>query len=288
MPNVLEITDRAEIAEEESESLTAEEETYERTRYASTGDAPDLSNGGMVNGVRVRPARDKNVTKGRPNARKAWMWNGTESLLPLAWDTDGRIHDGAKRYFDKRYCLCCRGGTFKGRQCPYCVRNACIHCQSSTDKKKIIPCFYRTQESVPFPSKRYGSIACFLAICPRQGNQGFLAEEDMRLHARLMHKMEYQAHVESLAASKTDEITELRKRLDDLMASMAQGKAPDFAVISKADIPKPVKTEGARRAQQKYTARLKAAKEARAKMAEETRQQKIAAAMAARDPPPAS
>ena len=35
--------------------------------------------------------------------------------------------------------------------------------------------------------------------------------------------MEYQAYVESQAASKVDEVAELRKRVDDLVASMARG-----------------------------------------------------------------
>ena len=96
----------------------------------------------------------------------------------------------------------------------------------------------------------------------------------MRLHARLMHKMEYQAHVESLAASKTDEITELRKRLDDLMASMANGRAaPPVQIVDKAEVPKGAPGR-------KWT---KAEKEAASRRAKE----RMAAATAARDAPPA-
>ena len=45
----------------------------------------------------------------------------------------------------------------------------------------------------------------------------------MRLHARSRQKLEYQAYIESQEAAKTDEVTELRQRLDTLMANMAQG-----------------------------------------------------------------
>ena len=161
MPSVLEANEIDQLDEEVEEVLSAEEEEYEAGRYASKGDAPDLSDGGTVNGVRVRPSRDKRVTRGRAIARKAWMWNGTESLLPLAWDPDGKIHDGAKRYFLKRYCLCCRFGGFKTRHCPMCIKNGCSHCDHSTMPEKVIACFYRTKAAVPFPSKFYGSVDCF-------------------------------------------------------------------------------------------------------------------------------
>lgn len=242
MPKVLEVTDLTEIAEEEADALTADEEAYEARRYAPNAVAPDLSDGGTVNGVRVRPARDRSVTKGRAVARLAWMWNGTESLLPLMWDTDGKTHDSAKRYFDKRFCLCCRQAGFRGRQCPTCAKKSCEFCNGGNDRAKIIACFYRSREAVPFPTKFYGSIPCFLASCPRQDGQGFLNQEDMRLHARLMHKMEYQAHVEALAASKTDEVAELRQRLDALMANMARRPIETVAVapiqtVAKVEIP---------------------------------------------------
>lgn len=219
MPSILEM-DTAEEQGLESDAL--EEESW---RLGPTDGAPDLSDGGVVNGVRVRPARDKTVTKGRPAARRAWMANGTETLLPLAWDTDGKIHDSGARYFKKRLCLCCQRGGFKGSQCPDCVKKGCSLCNGSSDPKKIIPCFYRRKQDVPFPTRFYGSIDCFLAGCVRRGGQGFLTNADMRLHARSNHKLEYQAHLESIEADKKDEVTELRQRLDTLMANMSQGAA---------------------------------------------------------------
>ena len=75
---------------------------------------------------------------------------------------------------------------------------------------------------MPFPSKFYGSIDCFLVDCVRRGALGFLNETSMRIHARNRHRLEYQAHIETQTAAKADEVTELRNRLDTLMASMAQ------------------------------------------------------------------
>jgi hypothetical protein len=207
MPNVLEMDTVEELA------LDAEAVEEESWRVGSTDGAPDLADGGMVNGVRVRPARDKNVTKGRPAARRAWMANGTETLLPLAWEPDGRTHDSAARYFRKRLCLCCQRGGFKGRQCPDCVKKGCGLCNGSSNPKKIIPCFYRRKEDVPFPIKFYGSIDCFLVSCIRRGSQGFLTTADMRLHARSMHKLEYQAHLEGLEIDKQNEVAVLREEL---------------------------------------------------------------------------
>ena len=227
MPKVLEVE-----ASEETEAL--EEESW---RLGSTDGAPDLTDGGVVNGVRVRPARDKNVTKGRPVARRAWMANGTETLLPLAWDPKGLNHDSGARYFRKRLCLCCQRGGFKGARCPACVKNDCSRCHGSTDPKKIIPCFYRRRADAPFAVAIYGSISCFLGSCIRRDDMGFLTEVDMRLHAIKRHRLEYQAYTESLAATKTDEVADLRKRVDDLMDIMLKGQiaVPQPAAV-KVDI----------------------------------------------------
>ena len=220
MPKLLAETDIDQLDEQVDAAI--EEESW---RVGSTDGAPDLSDGGTVNGVRVRPARDKTVTKGRPNARRAWMWNGTETLLPLAWDPDGKIHDGAKRYLLKRYCLCCTTGGFRGRHCPKCVKAECGACNGSTDKKKVIACFYLRQEDVPFPARFYGSISCFHQFCERRGGKGFLTQEDMRIHARTRHRMEYQSYMETQTANKADEVTELRNLVNSLMASQTQVEA---------------------------------------------------------------
>ena len=85
--------------------------------------------------------------------------------------------------------------------------------------EKIIPCFYLRKSQVPFPQRFFGEIACFLPFCPRQGSKGFKTMEDMRMHARTRHRMEYQAHMETIAANKADELDVLRARLDRLMDS---------------------------------------------------------------------
>ena len=42
------------------------------------------------------------------------------------------------------------------------------------------------------------------------------------MHARSRHRMEYQAHVETLAASRVDEVAELRGRLDAMILAQAR------------------------------------------------------------------
>lgn len=219
MPKVLLESDIDPIAEEVDLVLTQAEEEAASRRFAPTGDAPDLSDGGMVNGARLIPmSGGKKLAQGRATVRRAWMWNGTESMLPLAWNPDGTRHDGGRHYLRKRYCLCCHAGGFIGAQCPSCVKKSCPDCGASSDRKKIISCFYLRKGDVPFPTRFYGSIDCFLPFCIRRDGRGFLTEEDMRIHARSRHRMEYQAHMEVMAARKGDEVAELRRRLDALMA----------------------------------------------------------------------
>jgi hypothetical protein len=216
MPNILEPSDIDQVAEQEDMMLTAAEEEYEATRYSPTENPQDLSNGGTVNGIKVRPSKDHNITIGRSNSRRAWMWDGTESLLPLGWDSDGKIHNGAKYHFEKRHCVCCKFSGFRGRHCPRCVASGCAYCNGSSDPKKIIPNFYPRPELVPYPVKFYGSIDCFLPFCERRGDKGFKTEEDMRMHARTRHRMEYQTHLEVQTANKGDEMDILRNELAEM------------------------------------------------------------------------
>ena len=218
--------------------LTQAEEVAANTQFARSENVQDLSDGGMVNGVRLSPMSGGKIQeKGRPAARRAWMWNGTESVLPLAWNPDGTIHDGARRYLLKRHCLCCGTGGFRGAQCPNCLKNACTRCNRSTKREKIIPCFYLRKEDVPYPSRFYGNINCFLESCVRRDDAGFLTQEAMRMHARFRHGREYQAHIEELNASKVDQVDVLQKRLDDLLASMGRVREPAPAPVqAKAPI----------------------------------------------------
>jgi len=189
------------------------------TRVPS-GQSLDLSDGGMVDGVRVTPRSGwggEPLEKGRPAARRAWSWNGTESLLPLAYNPQGTRDDGAIPYLLKKHCLCCNGGGFKGTRCPACLKNRCAQCNGSSDPSKIIRNFYLNKDDVPFPERFYGPIDCFLSLCIRRGGRGFKTEEDMRLHATTCHKMEYRAHLESQAAAREDELSLLRKQVAGLM-----------------------------------------------------------------------
>ena len=235
MVKLLEASEIDPIAEQVQSDMTEAEEAEAHQRLRAGREAGDLSDGGMVGGVRVRPMQNgRTLSKGRAAARLAWMWNGTESVLPLGWNPEGTRHNGAMPYLAKRHCLCCNNSGFVGGQCPKCARTSCIQCMASTDRTKvqslqngkiirgwIIPNFYLRQEDVPFPARLYGSIPCFLELCPRRGGRGFLTEQDMRVHAGSRHRMEYRAYVESANASKTDEVAELRRRIDSLMATGA-------------------------------------------------------------------
>src|SRR3990172_10665855 len=103
MPLLLE--DNA-VADQEADALDAamsgDELAAEMERFAQpVGVVGDLSRGGRVGDVNVHPnpSRDANgrmVGKGRPNARLAWTWDGTETTLPLGWNPEGTVHDGGR------------------------------------------------------------------------------------------------------------------------------------------------------------------------------------------------
>ena len=219
MPKTITVDDLEPGTEEEVETLAeaAERSAEEFQRLQSMRVADDLSDGGVVDGARVTPMQDgRKLEKGRPAAIQAWMWNGTESLLPLAWNPEGTLHDNAMHYRRKQHCLCCHSGGFYGRQCKNCLKNRCTACGGRRDPKKIIPLFYLRKENVPFPARFYGDIDCFQELCPRRGPKGFLTQQAMRVHARACHRMEYQAHLDELAEARTDELDSLRRRLDTM------------------------------------------------------------------------
>jgi len=201
----------------------AEEEAAEAATRLLAADerVPDLTDGGVVGGAKLSPRQQgRKVPQGRPAARRAWTWNGSDTLLPLAWNPDGTMHDGARRYLLKKHCTCCGFSGFRGIQCPACVKNSCSGCNSSTVRGKIIPNFYLRKEDVPFPQRIYGNIDCFLEGCPRHGSLGFKTEQDMRMHARTRHKMEYQSYLEERASGGGGgvDLAAVEKRLSDLEA----------------------------------------------------------------------
>ena len=85
----------------------------------------------------------------------------------------------------------------------------------------IIPCNYLRKADVPFQAKFYGDVDCFLESCPRRGGLGFKTPEDMRMHARGVHGVEYQIWQEVTAASRNDEVQTLKEQLNAIMLQMA-------------------------------------------------------------------
>lgn len=239
-PKVLSYEDVDVQADELDAVMTEAEEIAVRQQFARTppGQVPDLTDGGMVNGVRLYPVQGGiRQERGRAVARRAWSWNGTESLLPLAWDPDGKIHDNARHYLAKRHCTCCGTAGFiklQGRPlvCPSCAKTSCTRCASGTslapqvlpsgkvNRGFIIANFYVRKEDAPFQTRFYGDVDCMIESCPRRGDRGFKTEEDMRVHAMGIHTMEYQAKMASLAASGNRETESLRAMVNELMAQV--------------------------------------------------------------------
>jgi len=190
MVKVLEETYQETVRDELDLSLDADEEVLAAALADTTEHSGDLSDGGTVQGANIYPTQDGvKQEKGRASARRAWMWNGTETLLPLAWNPDGNVHDGARKYLYKKHCNCCGYSGFKKKidkplACPQCVFIGCAKCRQGKDTSGIIPCFYLLKDDVPNQSKFYGDIDCFIPECPRKGSTGFQTEEDMRIHAQ--------------------------------------------------------------------------------------------------------
>ena len=57
--------------------------------------------------------------------------------------------------------------------------------------------------------------------------------EDMRIHARSRHQMEYQAHMETIAANKSDELDDLRSQINMLLADRLAPAAPASVVVAE-------------------------------------------------------
>jgi hypothetical protein len=239
------ILDAGDVGNETDElALDADEELIASSLTGIKGD---------IGSAALFPRQDgRRVEKGRPSAIRAWMFNGTETLLPLAYDPSGKVHDGARKYLRKRHCLCCHAAGFLDATCKVCIRNRCDKCNGKADPAVIIRCFYLKKEDVPFPVMFYGDVDCFLPFCVRQGQYGFMTSQEMRIHAASIHKMEYQAHIESQQANKNDEIDNLKARLDTLMGVMLQGQTPaaqteaTVAVLEKIDTRTPEEIQAAK------------------------------------------
>ena len=228
----------------------AEEASERRNLFSPPVPVDDLRDG----------RRGNRITKGRAMARRAWTWNGTPTVLPIAWNPEGTKQDGGRAYMSKRHCVCCNASGFKGTQCLRCVRSNCVGCAAGTDKTKIIPNFYLSKDKVPaeFQWKFYGSVDCFQRECPRRNGMGFATDEDMRMHARSTHRMEYASRQESLAAGKASENDDLRRRIDELTSIILKNGQAPIQVVAQVDMPKAPRTAAQREAARKLGENSKA------------------------------
>ena len=247
MPRLLTEAELDPVSEQVDATLTAEEEKGIPWLNPDKGAAHgDLSTGGSVNGVKVTPYSGWGGTpleRGRPVGRRAWDVFGTESVLALKWNPDGDVHDGARSYLQKRHCTCCHFGGFrlgpKLRGCPQCIKNNCARCVGGTVRANIIPQFYLRETDVPFPVKRYGSVDCFLPLCPRREGVGFKTQEEMILHARAKHRGEWEAHLQVAALGRVEEVTSMREELAFMRRRMEQLQAPQPQAVAVAEQPAP-------------------------------------------------
>lgn len=225
MPLLLEATDIDTDAEAIDLELSAAEKEFatDLTMRPEGSSGVDLTDGGKVGGATLHPmSGGKRIAKGRAAARRAWMWNGTESVIPLSWNPDGTVHDGGRKYLRKKHCLCCADSGFFAH-CRKCRDNGCTRCNGGGDAAKIIPCFYLREEDIPFPQNNYGDIDCFLPLCSRREQWGFKSQEAMRMHAMSRHTREYEAHEAVQRAGESSEIAELRSLVNTLLAKELTG-----------------------------------------------------------------
>lgn len=166
------------------------------------------------------------VTKkeyGRPAGWRAWMWNGSETTIVLAWDIHGKTHDGGRRYLQKKHCLCCGISGFR-EHCTKCRKEVCQRCRSGNDKSQIIPAIYLKESDVPFPQLLYGNVDCFLPSCTRRGDRGFRDLEEMHMHATGRHTGQWAAHKSAQESRETTQIDVLQQQVAALTAAMLAGK----------------------------------------------------------------
>ena len=90
----------------------------------------------------------------------------------------------------------------------------------------IIRNYFPRKDTVPFPERFYGSINCFMPLCVRQGAMGFKTDQDMRMHARSRHKLEYQSYLEAQQMGGSEELVLLRRRVDELTTAQLQRVPP--------------------------------------------------------------
>ena len=230
MPKVLEAEDIDPIAEEVDFDIqnSGNEPELAAHRFDPNAQQPDLSDGGRIGDVRIRPMpesgqidfKQKQTQPGRAVVRQVWLWNGRPSTIPLAWNPDGNIHDGGRRYLMKRHCLVCKHSGFFGRTCPQCRKDGRPHVANS-----IVACYYLRRDQTPEHLHAYGSVPCFVDSCVRRGDYGFRNNTEMRQHAMSKHKVEYRAFMDEQAASQNTETDSLRKQVAELTALVLRNQS---------------------------------------------------------------
>lgn len=242
MPKVLAPEDIDPIADEVDLAMqeTGEAEQSNLHRFDPNGSFPDLSDGGVVNGVRVRPMPasgrvtfGKEQEPGRPVARQLWMWNGRPTLVPLSWDTDGKHHDGGRRYLQKRHCTVCNYSGFYGAVCP-----ACRKAGRPVGRDMVVAAFYLREDQTPQHLHAYGSVSCFVEGCVRKGQYGFRNRTEMRQHAMKKHRDEYRAFMDEQGSAEREEVAALRREI----AEMREAAQRPASVPVAAPVAVPVTT----------------------------------------------
>ena len=221
-------------------------------KYDPNAPVGDLSDGGMVGGVRVTPVGasgqvsfdKKRREPGRPNGRQVWSWDGRESVIPLAWDTAGKTHDGGRKYLLKRWCPACNYSGFYGQVCPDCRK-------AGRRLVPVLPAYYTKKERVPKPLRFFGKVDCFVPTCVRHGEYGFLDDAQMRQHAMSRHRNEYRAFMDATESRNKTDMASMQQQINTLIASALGARA------QQEPAPRPDRMAKARAA--------KAAKEAQAK-----------------------
>lgn len=233
MPKALALDEIDPIAEEVDTAMmeSGEAAAIPSHKFDASGSFGDLSDGGRVGDVDVRPVGESgrvNFAKrepGRPTVRMVWKYDGTPSTIPIAYDPSGKNHDGGRKYLLKRHCTVCNFNGFTGRVCPACRK----------DGREIVPpqpLYYLRRELVPQPGRYFGAVDCFVPTCVRRGRHGFLDEAQMRQHAMGRHRMEYRAFQDSQQSMQASTIAQLQAQVMALTTAQlnsAPRPAPETA-----------------------------------------------------------
>lgn len=269
MPKALIESEIDSIAEQIDADMaeSGEEAAIPKHRTVAEGHQGDLSDGGQVGSARLtvqgesgRIPYDKKAgftrEPGRPTVRQVWMWNGTPSTIPLAYEPSGKSHDGGRRYLLKRHCTVCNFGGFKGAACPACRKEGREYSPS-------VPLYYLKRSLVPEQQRFFGEVDCIVPTCVRRGRYGFLDDAQMRQHAMGKHRQEYRAYQDSQQNSQASEIAAMRAQIQALTtAALSRQAAPAPTAAVTATPPVGAKREQTP-AQKAYNERLKAEKVAR-------------------------